>query len=344
LIYSDLVRKACNILYEAHKMDVDKGGYPYVFHPFFLASQMNDEASVCVALLHDVIEDHGDRYSFAMLEKEGFPPEVLDALRLLTHDKDVPYMDYIERIAENPIACKVKLADLRHNSDTSRTGGKISPKYDTYQQAITYLEVGRKKYTMVKKLPNHTIISRFDRIENEEQLKKSLGALRFQGENEKSGLWALLGKTDQKAKKWICIEVGHSKDIQSEIRSDMKAMFWEPETICVDTAFHEKAYSYPLHMEKTNFKYRTINRRFARFKLILINVDDYLQEDLVKSSGITLPEDEEGRYQLAEVLFAMETKALFWNPAPKMNGNREREFLEKLGKKPGLNSKSENSD
>jgi len=127
-------------MYEAHKDDVDKGGYPYVFHPFYLATQMNDEYAVCVALLHDVIEDHGDKYSFEYLEKEGFPKEVIEALKLLTHQEDVPYMDYIRKIAENPIAMRVKLADLQHNCDTTRTDGEATKKYNLYKEAIDYLE------------------------------------------------------------------------------------------------------------------------------------------------------------------------------------------------------------
>lgn len=34
MYYSDLVKKACAIMYDAHKEDVDRGGYPYVLHPF----------------------------------------------------------------------------------------------------------------------------------------------------------------------------------------------------------------------------------------------------------------------------------------------------------------------
>ena len=84
MYYSELVKKACVLMFEAHKNDFDKGGYPYVFHPFYLATQMEDEASTCVALLHDVIEDHGDEYTYTDLESAGFPKEVLDALHLLT--------------------------------------------------------------------------------------------------------------------------------------------------------------------------------------------------------------------------------------------------------------------
>ena len=128
MYYSQLVKTACTILFQAHKDDLDKGGYPYVFHPFYLATQMDDEASTCAALLHDVIEDHGDMYSFADLERAGFPAPVLDALRLLTHAEGVPYMDYVQALAKNPIARRVKCADLRHNLDTRRIDGAAPAK------------------------------------------------------------------------------------------------------------------------------------------------------------------------------------------------------------------------
>lgn len=145
MYYSELVKKACRILYDAHRDDVDKGGYPYVFHPFYLATQMEDEESACTALLHDVIEDHGDRYSFDALAQAGFPDTVLRALRLLTHADGVPYMDYVRALAEDPIARKVKLADLRHNSDPRRLNGMRAGKYELYQQAIRYLDAENRR-------------------------------------------------------------------------------------------------------------------------------------------------------------------------------------------------------
>lgn len=139
MIYSENIKKAILIMYDAHKDDLDKSGYPYVFHPFYLATQMDDEASTIVALLHDVIEDHGDKYTFSYLKEVGFSDEVIDALKLLTHDPIVPYMDYVKKIKENEIARKVKLADLLHNSDLSRCNGFKPRKYDTYLEAIEYL-------------------------------------------------------------------------------------------------------------------------------------------------------------------------------------------------------------
>ena len=118
MIYTPLTKKALRLCFDAHKEQVDKTGLPYVFHPFHLAEQMDDEYSTVCALLHDVIEDTD--YTFSDLTDMGFPSEVTSALRLLTHEESVPYMDYVRAIKENPIAKKVKTADLLHNSDLSR--------------------------------------------------------------------------------------------------------------------------------------------------------------------------------------------------------------------------------
>ena len=116
--YTALTRKAMRICYAAHEGQVDKSGVPYVFHPLHLAEQMETEEEICTALLHDVVED--TKWTLAELEAEGFPASVLEAVRLLTREKDVPYMAYIERLSGNQIARKVKLADLEHNSDLTR--------------------------------------------------------------------------------------------------------------------------------------------------------------------------------------------------------------------------------
>ena len=118
MIYTPLTKQAMKLCFDAHKDQKDKSGLPYVFHPFHLAEQMQDEVTTVVALLHDVVED--SNYTFADLEKMGYPPVVLEALRLLTHDDSVPYLDYVREVKKNPVAATVKLADLRHNSDLSR--------------------------------------------------------------------------------------------------------------------------------------------------------------------------------------------------------------------------------
>ena len=118
MIYTSMTKKALKLCFEAHKEQVDKTGMPYVFHPFHLAEQMDDEISTVCALLHDVIED--TEITPEMLLQMGFPKEVIEVLALLTHEESVPYMDYVRKISANPTAKKVKIADLMHNSDVTR--------------------------------------------------------------------------------------------------------------------------------------------------------------------------------------------------------------------------------
>lgn len=118
MIYTDLTKKALKLCFEAHNEQVDKTGLPYVFHPFHLAEQMQDEISTVCALLHDVVEDTD--ITLSDLADMGYPDEVIEVLRLLTHDPSVPYMDYVAKIAENQVAKRVKIADLTHNSDNTR--------------------------------------------------------------------------------------------------------------------------------------------------------------------------------------------------------------------------------
>lgn len=138
MLYTRLTKKALRLMYDVHKDRVDKGGLPYVFHPYEVAEQMNDEISTCVALLHDLIEDSD--LTLEYLESAGFPKEVVEPVGLLTHRPNLPYLTYIERLKCNPIAVKVKLADLQHNLDVSRLD---NPSTDDYYRLNKYKEARR---------------------------------------------------------------------------------------------------------------------------------------------------------------------------------------------------------
>ena len=139
MVYTGQTEKAMKIAYEAHQGQVDKSGIPYIFHPIHLAEQMETEEECIVALLHDVVEDTD--ITFEQLEKE-FSDTVIEALKLLTHDDSVPYMEYVRKIKANPIARTVKLADVWHNYDITRLH-KITQKDKKrrakYEDAIHYL-------------------------------------------------------------------------------------------------------------------------------------------------------------------------------------------------------------
>lgn len=141
MIYTALTKKALSLCFDAHKGQVDKSGLPYVFHPFHLAMEMTDELSTVVALLHDVIEDSD--YTLQNLENMGFPPAVLEAISLMTHQEGVPYMEYVANIKTNPLARVVKMADLRHNSNIARVDNPTEKDYarvEKYRQAMALLE------------------------------------------------------------------------------------------------------------------------------------------------------------------------------------------------------------
>lgn len=149
MIYTKWTRKAMKIAYAAHHGQLDKSGIPYIFHPIHVAEQMQDEDSTTVALLHDVLEDTA--YTMEDLRKEGFCAAVLDALALLTKPVKMDYFDYIRRICGNPVAIRVKYADLMHNLDESRLEQMdmaAQKRVKKYRRALILLQTGEIKQSM----------------------------------------------------------------------------------------------------------------------------------------------------------------------------------------------------
>lgn len=141
MIYTKMTKKAMKIAYDAHNGQTDKGGIPYIFHPYHLAEQMKTEETVITALLHDIIED--TPLTITWLREQGFSEPILQALTLLRHESGMPYMEYIKRLQDNNIACQVKLEDLKHNSDISRIDkmdDEDKKRLKKYKEAIAYLE------------------------------------------------------------------------------------------------------------------------------------------------------------------------------------------------------------
>lgn len=112
------LEKAIQIAVKCHDGQKDKAGRPYILHPLHLMNNVSNEEEKIVAILHDVIEDSD--YTFEDLRKDGFKENIIDALMLLTHNKDVDYFEYIDNIKNNKIAKTIKIQDLKHNLDITR--------------------------------------------------------------------------------------------------------------------------------------------------------------------------------------------------------------------------------
>ena len=109
--------RALLIMLKAHKGQRDKGGKSYFTHPLRVSRNTKDKRAKIVALLHDVMED-SDKYSWADLD--FLDQEQIAALKVLTHQKDLPYFEYINVVKENPLARQVKLSDLADNMNLKR--------------------------------------------------------------------------------------------------------------------------------------------------------------------------------------------------------------------------------
>jgi hypothetical protein len=94
---------------------------------FFAMRGMWEEA--CLALLHDVIEDHPNKVTFDWMSMMGIPDELLAALRCITKLRGEVYLTYLERVMSNEISWRVKLRDVLANASAPGTTRQRLLKY-----------------------------------------------------------------------------------------------------------------------------------------------------------------------------------------------------------------------
>ena len=133
------IDKAIELASKAHAADYDLDGNPTILHPLAVGMMGMTDTERIVGFLHDVVED--TKYSFEDLVEEGFSEEVIAALRLLTHDKETPYMEYVERICKsgNMAAIRVKMNDLKHNLARGKEGGHMRC-VEKHTKALAFIE------------------------------------------------------------------------------------------------------------------------------------------------------------------------------------------------------------
>ena len=136
-----ILDRAKAIATSAHEGQVDKAGKPYIEHPMRVMNMGKTVEEKIAGVLHDVVEDSD--WTFEMLEKEGIPKNVIDALRCVTKlSEDEDYEHFIDRVMTNPLAVKVKINDLKDNMDITRLGEvteKDLPRLNKYIRAYRQL-------------------------------------------------------------------------------------------------------------------------------------------------------------------------------------------------------------
>jgi len=120
---------ALQIATKAHAGQLDRDGNPVILHPLTVGLMGHTDEERVAGFLHDVVEDTD--YTFEDLLREGIPQGVVNALKLLTHDKNTPYLDYVQNIidSKNPIALQVKYNDLQHNFSRGKAYPDLQQKH-----------------------------------------------------------------------------------------------------------------------------------------------------------------------------------------------------------------------
>ena len=132
---------ALEIAISAHKGQKYLGGRDYIEHPKAVANLLETDEEKTIGYLHDVLEDTS--ITEEDLVTMGISSEIVSAIKVLTKKRGEPYTEYIERVKENELARKVKIADLQHNMDLSRIPNPTKRDFERlekYKKALMYLK------------------------------------------------------------------------------------------------------------------------------------------------------------------------------------------------------------
>jgi (p)ppGpp synthase/HD superfamily hydrolase len=119
----EMLNKMLVLATTRHAGQFDKAGNPYILHPLKVMYYLktDDEELQCIALAHDLVEDTDTTYT--ELYDMGFTGRVVAGIQALTKLPGESYEQYKEKVKANKDAIKVKMCDLRHNTDIRRLKG-----------------------------------------------------------------------------------------------------------------------------------------------------------------------------------------------------------------------------
>lgn len=105
-----LIEKAISIALEKHSGQTDNNGKPYILHVLRVMLAMDTEDEMTAGVMHDVIEDSD--YTLDNMEEDGFPEHIINAVDAISRREGESYEDFFNRAVQDPIAKKIKKADL----------------------------------------------------------------------------------------------------------------------------------------------------------------------------------------------------------------------------------------
>jgi (p)ppGpp synthase/HD superfamily hydrolase len=133
------LEQAIQLATKLHAGQVDKAGKDYITHPLRVMNSVEGETEKIAAVLHDTLEDTS--ITFEELENL-FGHAVAATVRTLSKLENEDYFDFINRVKQNPVAVKVKIADIKDNMDLSRLKtitDRDLERLEKYQKALSLL-------------------------------------------------------------------------------------------------------------------------------------------------------------------------------------------------------------
>lgn len=135
MLYTPKTIEAFRIADVYHRGQIDKSGAPYIIHLYRVADSMVTEAGTVTALLHDLLEDTDAEENVL----SPFSQDIQEAVRCLTRGTEERYFVYIERVKQNPLARKVKIADIQDHLRPELRQFISESLQKRYQQALAML-------------------------------------------------------------------------------------------------------------------------------------------------------------------------------------------------------------
>ena len=168
----------------AHLGQKRRSGEEYFSHPKEVANLIRryypkDTRAYLVGLLHDTLEDTEKVGNLSKKELKKMisasisdPREfdtIISAVQMLTHERNQPYTEYVLGLVSNPLAFKVKMADMLHNL-TSNPSERQKQKY---REALKSLEDGNGNIPIISLKHKKDLIQASDATnQNESVLRK----------------------------------------------------------------------------------------------------------------------------------------------------------------------------
>ncbi len=146
--WATLLERAIRLATKAHKGQTDRFGQPFILHVLRVITNARDPEERLLAALHDVLERSA--ITVEELREKGFPENVLTALTHISKLPQEDYEAYIERVARNPLAVRVKVIDLADKMDLRDVGELSVADLKRYNRQLAAYERLKHLDTMIR--------------------------------------------------------------------------------------------------------------------------------------------------------------------------------------------------